>query len=74
MICKSLISLVPKGGLEPPCPQGAPDFEYLKPSKPTFFNMTKILSILYFLNALGYTHSQIQSGATRCFLEAKVTI
>ena len=24
---KALILLMPKGGLEPPCPQGTPDFE-----------------------------------------------
>ena len=24
---KALILMVPKGGLEPPCPQGTPDFE-----------------------------------------------
>jgi hypothetical protein len=25
--------LVPKGGLEPPCPQGTPDFEYEVPKR-----------------------------------------
>jgi hypothetical protein len=37
--------LVPKGGLEPPCPQGTPDFEYytiLNPYHSQSANMTRI--------------------------------
>jgi len=66
--------MVPKGGLEPPCPQGTPDFEYLKPSKLYFFNMVKILSIPYVLNTLGHTYFQIQTDANRQILKPMVTI
>jgi hypothetical protein len=69
-----LKSLVPEAGLEPTQRLAPPDFEYLKPSKLYFFNMMKILSILYVLNTLGHTYFQIQSDANGQILKPMVAI
>jgi hypothetical protein len=71
---KSLKSLVPEAGLEPAQRLAPPDFEYLKPSKLNFFNILKILSILYVLNELGHTYFQIQADTNKCILKPTVTI
>ena len=53
--------MVPKGGLEPPCPQGAPDFENLKSSISHFFKFPIILIKCCNIMALKDDHVQIQS-------------
>jgi hypothetical protein len=65
---------VPEVGLEPVQRLAPPDFEYTKPSKLNFFNISKILSILYVLNELGHTYFQIQADTNKCILKPTVTI
>ena len=56
MICNCLKLLVPKGGLEPPCPQGTPDFESnasLNPYHPQSVAMTGKTNSIKALRGIG---------------------